>query len=79
MEARVKPKSYGADDLMREWGVSAWRKPPALIITSTFPEGILFGAKGCDRSQCVSFFLHADDALIIGQRLIAAAREAGAV
>jgi hypothetical protein len=79
METLVVRKAYSCDHLMREWGAGAWKNPPCLVITSTFPGGILFGAKGSGRAEHVSFFLLADDALIIGQRLIAAARQAGAV
>lgn len=68
--------SYTLKDFARKWGKHAWKEMPAQIVAIPFPEGVLFGAERRYTAQRVSFFLSVEDARIIGERLLAAAREA---
>lgn len=72
----IELKCYTPEDLAREWSGYTWQAPPSVMVTLPFPGGVLFGAKTSDPAQRVSFFLHPEDARIIGERLINAAMEA---
>lgn len=74
--AYIVMKSYIPKDLARKWGKHAWKETPAQIVAIPFPGGVLFGAEQRYTAQRVSFFLSAEDARIVGQKLLAAAREA---
>ena len=75
MITQVKLKVYTCEEFQRRWSARAWKKTPSKIITLPFPGGVLFGAEERDSAQSVCFYLNPDDALIIGQKLINAARE----
>ncbi|SOC11033.1 hypothetical protein [Rhodobacter maris] len=74
--AYIVMKQYTPKELARKWGKRAWRETPAQIVAIPFPEGVLFGAEQRYSAQRVSFFLSVEDARIIGEKLLAAAREA---
>ncbi|KJS40289.1 MAG: hypothetical protein VR71_23555 [Roseovarius sp. BRH_c41] len=75
MVTENKFKFYTSEQLAQEWSADAWKEPPSLMVTLPFPGGVLFGAKTNNDAQRVSFFLHPEDAQMIGERLLNAARE----
>lgn len=61
----------------QEWLETAWKQTPSKVITIPINHLVLFGAVSQDGTQRVSFGLEAEDARIIGEQLIKAAKEAG--
>ena len=74
MPSQVKLNVKTPKEIMRRWSARAWKNTPALAIAFPFPGGVLFGAEEWNSAKSISFFLDPDDALILGQMLIDAAK-----
>ena len=78
MPSQIKLNVSTPKEIFRRWSARAWKNAPALAIAIPFPGGVLFGAEEGDSSESVSFFLDPNDAQIIGQKLVNAAKQARA-
>ena len=74
MRTQVKLNAYTPKEISERWGSRAWKNTPAVTIAFPFPGGVLFGAEERGSGKSVSFFLDPDDAMILGQMLIDAAK-----
>lgn len=74
MPTNIIKKNASMEDVAKEWQASAWNDIPSNIATIPFDRHVLLGIVSQDGTQRVSFFVTAEDAEIIGHRLIQNAR-----
>ncbi|MEY8840376.1 hypothetical protein AB9K41_15255 [Cribrihabitans sp. XS_ASV171] len=64
-------------EFFKAWLENAWPHTPSQVIAVPMNGIVLFGALSQDKKDRVSFGLEAEDARIIGEKLLKAAQEAG--